>query len=240
MIFTRHAVERYRQFWMLDDPLATDAGALAVLEAHGGEAVKLPVKTARGDEVWTIHALGLELVVKRDMPQPVCVTVLPPARFRGLTPLQAERIEMEQRAALAVATQLEHEAAEVAEALAAMVAPPPVAAKTAKMTPEQRWEAHRLTEQLASAKIAAKIARADCDTLSSVLKTMRTQLVEDSNQVAYKSAIRIAVIALARMQSTEAVEALEAIAEISPGLVSEEFCGIATLDKFRASRRVPK
>lgn len=66
MIFTRNAYARYRQFHMLDQPTATDEDARALLEAHGALAARLPGRTHRGDEVWTIHALGVELVVKRD------------------------------------------------------------------------------------------------------------------------------------------------------------------------------
>lgn len=230
MIFTRHAVERYRQFWMLDQPTATDADALAVLEAHGGQAVKLPARTVRGDEVWTIHALGLELVIKRDMPQPVCVTVLPPARFRGLTPLQAERVEMYQRAATARVAEMEHEVEELTEALE-VIAPQTAPATSpatpkAKITPEQRWEADRLMKRLATAKNAAKIAVAERDTLASVLKTMRTQLCADRDLLAYGTATRIAVRALRLMRSAEAAEALADIAAVSPGLVSDEFVAI--------------
>lgn len=95
MIFTHHAHERYRQFHMLDQPTATDEDARVILEAHGSLAVRLPARTFRDDEVWAIHALGIELVVKRDgdFEEPVCVTVLPPVRFRGLTPLLAEQAE---------------------------------------------------------------------------------------------------------------------------------------------------
>ena len=66
MIFTRHAYERYRQFHMLDQPTATDEDARMILEAHSAHAIRLPARTHRGDEVWTIQGLGVELVVKRD------------------------------------------------------------------------------------------------------------------------------------------------------------------------------
>lgn len=109
MIFTRHAYERYRQFHMLDQPTATDEDARVILDAHSSHAIRLPARTHRGDEVWAIQGLGVELVVKRDgdFEEPVCVTILPPARFRGLTPLLAEQVEESVRRAAERLTQAE-------------------------------------------------------------------------------------------------------------------------------------
>lgn len=217
MIFTHHAAERYRQFWMLDQPTATDAEAMAILEAHGEQAVKLPSRTVRGDEVWTIHALGVELVVKRDLPQPCCVTVLPPARFRGLTPLQAERIEADVRAAEAKSAELAHEAEELAAVVVAH------GAKATKPTSEERREKERLLARLAESKRQVQLAEAERHVLGSILKTMRTQLVEQITTQKVKQALRIAIRELQTTRSTYAWAALDAIAAIDPGLVSDGF-----------------
>lgn len=93
MNFTRHAIERYRQFWMLDQPTATDEDARDILARFGPAAILTNAKTSLGDPIWHIEALGVQLVAKHEDGIVTCVTVLPPRRFRGLTPLQAEAVE---------------------------------------------------------------------------------------------------------------------------------------------------
>lgn len=217
MIFTHHAAERYRQFWMLDQPTATDAEAMAILEAHGEQAVKLPSRTVRGDEVWTIHALGVELVVKRDLPQPCCVTVLPPARFRGLTPLQAERIEVDMRAAEVKSAELAHEAEELAAVVVVQTA------KATKPTSEEHREKDRLLARLAESKRQVQLAEAERHVLGGILKTMQTQLVEQSTAQKVKQALRIAIRELRVAGTPHAQAALEDIAAIDAGLLSDGF-----------------
>lgn len=248
MIFTRHAFERYRQFHMLDNPTATDEDARVALEAHASEAVKLPAKTRRGHEVWTIHALGVEMVIKRDgdFENPVCVTVLPPGRFRGLTPLQAGSVEESAKRAAerAAAAQQELAEAKKKDAEIAKLAARVAQAKKVKDKPgtgaKQQAEAHaeaaRRKEAVAQAQrdhqeriILAKrdtaMATAERDILLESLKAMRAQLViEQRDRIAtvFKRALRIA---LRHLKAIGDANALDAIAAVDPGLVLDKFIG---------------
>ena len=206
MIFTRHACERYRQFHMLDRPAATDDDARAVLERHASAAVKLGHRTHRGDPVWAIEALGIELVTKHEDDQDWCVTVLPPPRFRGLTPLQAE----------AVAASLEHAETEVAK-----VEQERAAAKATPKEHQGNLGAH--LSNLGALKKQHIAAIAERDILAGALKTMRTQLAADRNLRNAKAALKLAVRHLRRTRDLEAIEVLGEIGAIDPGLVSDAF-----------------
>lgn len=233
MIFTHHAIERYRQFHMLDRPVATDEDARAVLETHAAEAVRLPARTHRGDEVWAIQALGIELVVKRDTPDPTCVTVLPPTRFRGLTPLQAEHIEAAAIVAKERAAEDERQHTEAQAAVARAVAESKEAKRAAVKARSEAKAAEAvarkvdaaqaqrdLAERLREAKNAAALAFIERDILLSMLKTMRVQMTAERDADRCRAALRIAVRALLDGGATEA---LTRIAAIDPGLASEAF-----------------
>lgn len=251
MIFTRHAVERYRQFHLV--PEASDESARIALEGNAAEAVRLPGRTIRGDEIWTIHALGIELVVKRDEPDgdPVCVTVLPPPQFRGLTPMQAERVAHDLTVASVRAQALE---AEAVEAQKLVVQKPKPRAKTLMIpredellsrATEERREHRRLEMRSAIAHNEAKIARADADVLGSALKTMRHVLHTADEARRLRGALRVALRVALRYVSrragidSEADAVISEIAEIDPGLASEAFIRPtqSTTQTFVGSRR---
>lgn len=92
--FTRHAVERYMQFYLMDDQ-ADERDVKVLLEAESVAAYKLPDKTYAGDIQWRIDALGCDLVTRcleGGVGVDVVVTILPPPALRGYTPQQAERV----------------------------------------------------------------------------------------------------------------------------------------------------
>jgi len=227
MIFTRHAFQRYRQFHMLDQPAATDEDARDILERFGPTAKRVGVKTYRGDPVWCIEALGVELVAKHEDGIVTCVTVLPPVQFRGLTPLQAEAVaasaqeakaradEAQRKVDEAKAALVRHKAAERAIGTAGWNARM-AAARNAAMVKAKT----ALQQRVAEARRAAGPALAERDILVSVLKTMRQQMAAERSATALKTALRIAVRALLTAGATEA---LAAIASIEPGMASEAF-----------------
>lgn len=241
MIFTRHAVDRYRQFHMFG-PEASDEASRVTLDEHAAEAVRLPGRTIRDDEIWTIHALGVEMVVKRDGPggEPVCVTILPPPQFRGLTPIQAERVAHDATAANIRAQALEAEAV-VAQGLVTQKPKPRAKTLIVPSEGEGRRE-HRRLEMLSSiARNEAKIARADADVLGAVLKTMRHVLHTAEEAHRARSALRIALRYVSGRVGLEtaAGEVMVAISEIDPGLASEAFIlpNQSTTQAFVDSRR---
>lgn len=241
MIFTRHAYERYRQFHMLDQPTATDEDARVILEEHAPRAIRLPARTYRGDEVWSIHTLGLELVVKRDgdFKEPVCVTVLPPARFRGLTPLLAEQAEESARKAaervaaaeqrLETAKNATSERNNLVEQAAkdkstkdkpgtsaAIQAAAHAAAAVRKQAVVQAQRDYE--ERLQQAKNEASSARNERDIILEALRAMRAQLVQELRTGKYKAALRIAVH---HLRSLGASDVVDAITSVVPELKSE-------------------
>jgi hypothetical protein len=243
VIFTRHAYERYRQFHMLDLPTATDEDARVILEAHGSTAIKLPARTHRGDEVWAIHALGVELVVKRDgdFEEPVCVTVLPPARFRGLTPLLAEQAEESARRAAERVVEAEQRLEAAKRAKAERIALAEQAAKVKKEKDKAgtsiviQAAAHAAAaarkqaavqasrdyeERIQQAKNEASSARNERDIILEALRAMRTQLTHELRTGKYKVALRIAVRYLRDLGATDI---LARIGSVDPDLESEAF-----------------
>lgn len=234
MLFTRHAHERYRQFHMLDQPTATDEDARAILEAHSSSAIRLPARTHRGDEVWAIHDLGLELVVKRDadFEEPVCVTVLPPARFRGLTPLLAELAEESARKAAERLAEAEQRLEEAKRATAERNKLVKQAAKDKRAhdkpgtSPALQMTAHAAAAarkqaatqaqldyqaRIQQAKSEASVARNERDIIVETLRMMRSQLARELSTRKYKAALRIAVRHLHHLGATEALAAITAI-----------------------------
>ena len=88
---TRHAAERYLQFHAIGSSLTVDE-AQALLTERAVAAVRSGATTHRGDPVWRIESLGVEVVAHHDDGCDVAVTVLPPPEYRGLTPLQVEDV----------------------------------------------------------------------------------------------------------------------------------------------------
>lgn len=229
MQFTTHAVERYRQFWMLDNPTATDSEAREILERHAAEAIRLPSRTRRGDEVWAIHALGIEIVVKRDTADPTCVTVLPPPTFRGLSPLQAERLADAAKAAEARAEALKVEI-EVAEAAKEKVKAVKATKATVKASPAEaagrnashnkEIQEHKTRIENLRAAYAASLA--DRDVFCSIMKTMRTEIALDENQRRLKRALRAALRA-ARAHPEAYANIIARVGEVSPMLAEDRF-----------------
>ena len=238
MIFTHHAYERYRQFHMLDQPTATDEDARVILEAHAPRAIRLPARTHRGDEVWAIYGLGVELVVKRDgdFEEPVCVTVLPPARFRGLTPLLAEQVEESARKAAERVAEADQqlETAKRATAERNKLAEQTAKGKKAKDKPgtsaviqaaahavaAARKQAvaqaqHDYQERIQQAKNEVSSARNERDIILEALRAMRIQLTQEFRTRKYKTALRIAV---RHLRHLGAMDILAAIAAVDPGL----------------------
>jgi hypothetical protein len=89
--FTKHAVERYMQFFLMDDQ-ADERDVRELLEREAAAAYKLPVETKRGDPQWRIDSLGCDMVTAHVDGVDVVVTIYPPTTMRGYTPEQAERI----------------------------------------------------------------------------------------------------------------------------------------------------
>ncbi len=201
MIFTRHAYERYRQFHMLDQPTATDEDAREILQRFGPTAISTGAKTHLGDPIWRIEALGVELIAKNENGVVTCVTVLPPPRFRGLTPLQAEAVDASARAAEQRFTAADRER----KAIRVLA------------TPADRGR------KLPDLNAMAKIRQAEQLTLAAVLKTMRTQLCADACLGDHKAALRLAVLYLRAARDPAAHDVLEAITAIDPGLASQAF-----------------
>jgi hypothetical protein len=212
VIFTRHAYERYRQFHMLDQPTATDEDAREILQRFGPMAIKTQAKTHLGDPIWRIEALGVELVAKNEAGIVTCVTVLPPVRFRGITPLQAEFVEASLRDTERRVADLEHERAEL------RAQTPKIGTKPADL------KAHAVRcQRLADLNPLAKIRQAEQLTLAAVLKTMRTQLSQDRRLADRQIALRIAVRYLRSARDPGAHDVLAEIAAIDPGLASQAF-----------------
>jgi hypothetical protein len=222
MIFTRHAVQRYRQFHMLDQPTATDDDAYDVLMRHGPAAVLSRTRTHRGDPVWMLEALGAELVCKHENGTVTCVTVLPPPRFRGLTPLQAERVADSHREARERAEAAQRVVAETSAAMARAIVARRVAAAPAAIA-VRKTELAMLQADLSAAKRAATFAVAERDSLGAALKTMRHQLTSDETVSKLKAALKVAV---RRLMEVGDEDGLAAIAAVDPGLASVEFVEI--------------
>lgn len=212
MIFTRHAIERYRQFHMLDQPTATDEDARNLLERFGPAAVHTGAKTHLGDPVWLIEGLGIEVVCKNENGIVTCVTVLPPRKFRGLTPLQAEAVWASLNSTKERSHAMELRRAELrAQAPKPGISPADVAAE------------QRRTRTLGDLNPLARLAQAEQQTLAAVLKTMRVQLTAEDNHSNHRAALKLAVRYLRAARDPGAHEVLTEIAEIDPGLVSAAF-----------------
>lgn len=212
MVFTRHAVERYMQFHMLDRPLATEVEARAILEQHAGSATKVPHRTHRGDLIWNIEALGIEVIAKRDGDDDVVVTVLPPPQFRGLSPLQAEAV-----AARAAVVEAEIRAIEIEQRSPEAAPPPKYAGKTSPADREANEKRMAHIRALRERNVAAAYEHA---LLMSTFKTIRTQLSAERNLANLKQALRVA---LRHLRAAGQADALAAIGEVHAGFLLDDF-----------------
>src|SRR6185295_16664202 len=113
--FTQNAVNRYIQFHMLDVVNPDPRDVRQLLESHAPDAIKIPEKQGGGQTLWRIEALGCVLISKHDEGLDVVVTILPPPRFRGLTPLQAEQFEADRLRTLGESVRLNAEHQRVLE-----------------------------------------------------------------------------------------------------------------------------
>lgn len=221
MKFTYHAIERYRQFHMLDRPTATDEDSRRILEAHADAAVRVG-RSFRGDPVWSIDALGIEVVAKHEDGEDICVTVLPPPQFRGLTPLQCEAVHASAERAKSAAAQA-RTALDAARELAQ--APVPKPSEHAGPTPRE------LSFQVAQANKRYQEALLERDITCAALKTMRHQLNNDRNLNNAKAALRVAMQCLRALEdypddaSVRAIAgaAIGGIEDVDPALASADF-----------------
>jgi hypothetical protein len=220
VIFSVHAVERYIQFHCIDRAVTMEE-ARAELEAALPSAVNTKTKTWRGGKYWRLDALGVELVVRDD----TVVTVLPPPRFRGLTPMQAE----------AVALSVKRMRTERDDAQAEMKA---VSVKIDEIDEIKRENPHApdasflrssLVEVSRQARARAALLHQERELLLGVLKTMRHQIAMDDQQAKLRAALRIALRFVRGAAEPwggahdSADETLAKIADIDPGLVSSDF-----------------
>jgi hypothetical protein len=214
--FTHHAVERYRQFHMLDRPGATDADARAELEAAAPSAVKGGTSRS-GDPMWMIQSLGIEVVAKHEDGVDIAVTVLPPARFRGgvgkswhagrlgLTPLQVESLQ-------ASAQRAEFDFSDAQAELDAL----PLNPQKPSRDVETRRDEHRLAIARREAKNRVTVALVEREVFAAAFKNARIQMQHDSS--AEHRAIAIAIRALRDLAKTSqiaglAVAAIESLLE---------------------------
>lgn len=216
MRLTRHALERYRDFWMADRPGATLRDAYEVLSAAIPSAIRQDYRTHTGDEVWRIEALGIELVIKRDRPDdpsdvPVCVTILPPARLRGLTPEQAERVREMAVEVTEVARKLREEREAANQRLS----------KTKEsLTKDER---RREDQEIAKLKLRLRAAEAERDAVLAIVKADRDRRIPD-----LESALRAALRFIQgndrrRVLGEDTVRLTATIAHIDPDLMSHKF-----------------
>lgn len=228
LVFTRHAVERYIQFHLLDrDEQTTDwRDVLQDLDAHAGEARRLEHLTRHGHAQWRIDALGCDIVTKHDEGIDVVVTILPPQPFRGLTPEQAERVAASAEAARVREAQLATEQGTLKNKQAKATA------KSAP--PELRAQANKHNDRLAELKHERAVAALERDLLLTLLRTtpqpkprppgppkaVRHIAHMDAEIAKIKAALRIA---LRYLRTQRAAEVLAAIAEVDPGLASDRF-----------------
>jgi hypothetical protein len=202
--FTNHAIERYIQFHMLDVARPDLRDVRELLEKHADQAIKLKERTHSGQTQWRIEALGCELVSKHDEGIDVVVTILPPLRFRGLTPAEAERLETEEARWLAEKARLEAEQQRILEEDRVAVAqeaatpvPPGSTKAMLKLAREAgRQEREARLDRLAELKVLKATALHEREILSEVLRTMRHQMDRDENTSRLKRALRAALRAL--------------------------------------------
>lgn len=175
--FTQNAVNRYIQFHMLDVVNPDPRDVRALLESHAHDAIKIP-ENRGGQTRWRIEALGCELISKHDEGLDVVVTILPPPRFRGLTPLQAEQFEAERLRTLAETVRLNAEHQRILEeerqAEASHATANQEAGTQAKEVARQERKAR--LDRLAELKVMTATAMCEREIFGAVLRTARHQL----------------------------------------------------------------
>lgn len=235
--FTGQAIDRYLDFHAFDDPSLTPEGARLLLEQHGWSARPTGRRTGRGDEIWEIAGLGIEVVVKLEPPDVVVVTILPPQRLRGLTPIQAERVEGLVRGVDARSEAL-HEERVVHAAVLATPLPEPPHREIAR----QKHTA--ATERLQEIRAELAIVTAQREVLTPLLRTMRHEITHDASARHLRHALRAALRFIVRLPLHQTSAVRDQIRAIDPGLMSDEFIAKETEPSdaasaaFLASRRV--
>lgn len=197
--FTQNAVNRYIQFHMLDvvDPDPRDVREL--LERHAPEAIKIPEKTQGGQTLWRIEALGCQLVSKHDGGFDVVVTILPPYRFRGLTPLQVEKLATDHAQQIAADERLKQEYARSRQEDRAAAVQEQEERDRVKTLPA---EMSKLAKQIARQNLAARLdrqaelklqmatAQFEREILTTFLRSARHQLNRDGEIATLTRALR--------------------------------------------------
>lgn len=220
--FTRHAVERYIQFYLMDDQ-ADERDVKAMLEIESAAAYRLPDKTVRGDIQWRIDSLGCDMVTRLEeggVGVDVVVTILPPPELRGYTPQQAERItEYVKRLDMCKKV-----AAEERERLAREQA---VATKKGA-TDQERAKANQNNARLTELRETLTIVHLEREIMTDVLRAMRTKFRADERmamEMKRKSAMALRV--LLKMATTAPAplwdEMRRAVIEIGPHFLGDWF-----------------
>lgn len=238
--FTGHAIDRYLDFHAIGDASMTPEGARLLLDQHGPSAARTDRRTPRGDEIWQIAGLGIDVVVKVEGEDVVVVTILPPRRLRGLTPIQAERVEALARGAGKTIDVLHEE--RVVHATAIALPMPTEQADRAVARPE--YDAHVRRLQEIRAELA--LVTAQRETLVPLLRTMRHEITMDRSTKAFRQALRAALRFLVRLPLEQTADVLDQIRAVDPGLLSNAFVypadetepSDAASAAFLASRRV--
>lgn len=203
MKFTKHAVDRYMQFHLLDDQTPDWRDVLALLEENAASALKLKEKTKGGQTQWLIESLGAQLITKHDDGEDVVVTILPPVKFRGLTPLQAEAMANKTEELKFQEEMLRSEQAEIR-------------VKHPIDGPKQT----RLSELNAEISLICH----EREVLVCALKTMRVQLKYDDlkkHADVLSEALQVTLRFIRDNQSL--TDALDVVRALSPDLASDEF-----------------
>lgn len=190
--FTHHAVERYIQFHMLDSVNPDPRDVRALLESHADQAIKSPVKTHRGDTQWRIEALGCELVSRHDEGVDVVVTILPPLRFRGLTPEQAQILEARVAQAHHEVEGLAADEAHLQESLAHRL----IEDLSREWMVAARARREAMRQPLAEARAMRIDAQREHAMIAGVLRTARHQIHTDKDNANIRRALRVALKAL--------------------------------------------
>jgi hypothetical protein len=191
---------------MLDRPGVSDTDARAELETAALTAVKGGT-THRGDPMWMLPSLGIEVVAKHEDGEDVVVTVLPPARFRytpggqlGLTPLQVEAME-------ASVARAKGDVKAARADLAKHEAIPSMKAGDKEL----RREVERLAALKGDSKRRLQIAILESETLNEVLRTMRHQLTIDQPRLHRALAIAKRYLNSKAVEDPAAAQTLAAI-----------------------------
>lgn len=219
ILFTEHAVDRYLDFHAIDRPTMTREEVRALLEEHAGAAIKLDEKTRAGDDLWQIQALGIELVARygslHGVAGNVCVTILPPPRLRGLSPLQAERVE-----GLMAEAHVRRDALARERAGHAAVRSVPIPAAEPARSRARAAHNHAVT-RLAELRFELAINAAERDLLQTILQTMRGGLASD--RVKAFEVCRLLIRFVQSQPDVHAAAVLQEVGKIEPYFLTKKF-----------------